>query len=63
MDFRYEIFISHMELKQFTYEILFLYVKLYVKVLKGLAFASSHFSFCSGCPTYRALGVVKHYSK
>ena len=29
----YEIFISHMELKQFTYEIPFLYVKLLVKFL------------------------------
>ena len=30
----YETFISHMELKQFTYEILFSYVNLHVNVLK-----------------------------
>ena len=29
----YKIFISHMELKQLTFEILFLYMKLHVKFL------------------------------
>ena len=33
INFTYEIFISRMELKQFTYEILFSYVKLHVKYL------------------------------
>ena len=31
INFTYENFISHMELKQFTYEILLSYVKLHVK--------------------------------
>ena len=33
ISFTYEIFISHMELKQSTYEILFSYVELRVKFL------------------------------
>ena len=33
INFTYEIFISNMELEQFTYEIIFSYVRLYEKFL------------------------------
>ena len=33
INFTYEIFISHVELKQFTYEVQFSYVNFHVKLL------------------------------
>ena len=40
INFTYELFISNVELKQFTYAILSSYVKLYVRFMQGLRLCS-----------------------